>query len=120
MEFCVKGWEENAIEWMCSYLKDRSQKVVMSGQFSSETIVNRGCPQGSRLSPILFLVLMSDLNLHTKKSKLTHFANDTQIHICEDNEENLRRITKEEADSVISFFEGVKFSKQPGQSSTNL
>ena len=80
----IYGWEENAIKWMWSYLKDRTQKVVISGQYSSETTVNRGCPQGSRLSPLLFSVLMSDLNLHTKKSKLTNFADDTQIHICEE------------------------------------
>ena len=61
----------------------------------------------------MFSVLMSDLNLHTKKSKLTNFADDTQIHICEESEESLREITKVEADAVISFFEGVKLSNNP-------
>ena len=89
---------------MWSYLKDRPQKVSMSGQLSSEVTINRGCPQGSRLSPLLFLVLMSDLNLHTEKSSITNFADDTQIHICEDSEESLRKVTKEEADAVIAFF----------------
>ena len=49
----IYGWDEKAIEWMWSYLKDRTQKVVMSGESSSEITVNRGCPQGSRLSPLL-------------------------------------------------------------------
>ena len=39
---------------------------------------------------------MSDLNLHTKDSKLTNFADDTQIHICEENEESLRKVTKQD------------------------
>ena len=61
----------------------------------------------------MFSVLMSDLNLHTKDSKLTNFADDTQIHICEENEESLRKVTKQEAESVITFFEGVKLSNNP-------
>ena len=56
---------------------------------------------------------MSDLNLHTKDSKLTNFADDTQIHVCEENEESLRKVTKQEADSVIAFFEGVNLSNNP-------
>ena len=98
---------------MWSYLRDRTQKLSISGTLSSEVTINRGCPQGSRLSPLLFLVLMSDLNLHTEKSKITNFADDTQIHICEESEESLRTVTKEEAGSVIAFFEGIKLSNNP-------
>ena len=81
----IYGFTESALKWVKSYLSDRSQRVTVSGELSSSHLVNKGTPQGSRISPILFLVLMSDLNLVVKKGLLTNFADDTQLTIIEQN-----------------------------------
>ena len=85
----------------------------MSGELSSSHLVNKGTPQGSRISPILFLVLMSDLNLHVKKGLLTNFADDTQLTIIENSEDIARKSIKEEADKIISFFQAVQLKNNP-------
>lgn len=44
---------------------------------SEDMSVDFGCPQGSCLSPTLFLVLVADIDLWTEKSKNVAFADDT-------------------------------------------
>ena len=39
---------------LMDFLKNRQQKVVLNGQFSSRTKVNAGIPQGSILGLIIF------------------------------------------------------------------
>ena len=109
----IYGFDQNAMSWIKSYLKDRSQRVTVSGELSSSRVINRGTPQGSRISPILFLILMSDLNLHVKKGSLTNFADDTQLTSVEDTEEKARENTKEEADNIIAFFNSVQLKNNP-------
>ena len=70
----IYGFTTQAVEWLRSYLKNRSQRVMVSGEISSSVEINRGTPQRSRLSPILFLIIMADLNLHTDKGHLSNFA----------------------------------------------
>ena len=104
----IYGFSNQATKWVKSYLQDRTQRVVVSGKMStSVTIDTKGTPQGSRLSPLLFLVLMSDLNLHTKGT-LSNYADDTQLTIFEETEEKTRKSASEEANAIIKFFEGVK------------
>ena len=67
-KFVTYGFQEDAMRWIKSYLTNRSQSVIVDGHTSSHKMVTTGCPQGSRLSPILFICLMADLDLYTDKS----------------------------------------------------
>ena len=76
----------------------------------SKTInINTGVPQGSRLSPLLFICLMADLDLWTRDSMITNFADDTQSVIVKDEKVEAVEIAKKEANSVINFFENNNF-----------
>ena len=103
----IYGFTRQAIDWVRSFLQDRTHRVVVSGKMSNSVTIDKGTPQGSRLSPLLFLILMSDLNLHTKGS-LSNYADDTQLIIFEETEEKTRERASEEADAIIKFFQGVK------------
>ena len=71
---------------------------------SSSQEMNIGTPQGSKLSPLLLLCLIVDLELWTENSVLSNFADDTQSIIISDNTEKVLEIATKEANSVVSFF----------------
>ena len=70
----IYGLDTHALKWLKSYLVERRQFVTVSGEMSSSQEMNIGTPQGSRLSPLLFLCLMADMDLWTENSILSNFA----------------------------------------------
>ena len=100
----VYGFDYNSRKWMESYLTKRSQKTMVGGKLSEPVELCYGTPQGSRLSPLLFIILMADLDQWTSDSQLSNFADDTQSVIISDNEENLKSIAKIEAQEVVNHF----------------
>ena len=62
------------------YLKNRNQRVVINGKFSTLLEVKSGVPQGSILGPLLFILFINDMQ--TKVSENTNialYADDTKI-----------------------------------------
>ena len=64
------------LDTLTNLLKERKQRVVLNGQYTTWTNVKAGVPQGSIFGPSLFLIYINDLpeNL-VSNPKL--FANDT-------------------------------------------
>ena len=52
------GFSINALDLMCSYLKNRKQSVQRNNNFGSAKKVNAGVPQGSIDGPLLFNYLI--------------------------------------------------------------
>ena len=65
--------------WIHSFLTGRKQSVVVNGTKSPPADVLSGVPQGSVLGPILFLILIGDINQDVAHSFISSFADDTRI-----------------------------------------
>ena len=100
----IYGFDYTARRWMYTYLTGRSQITTVGGKQSEPVDLCYGTPQGSRLSPLLFIILMADLDLWTSDSTLSNFADDTQSVIISEDEVSLKQTAKIESQSVVAHF----------------
>jgi len=73
------GIHPKIISWIESFLKDRTQQVVVEGQLSFAALILSGVPQGTVLGPILFLIFINDITNCVTSSVIRCFADDTRI-----------------------------------------
>ena len=67
------------LQWITSFLHNRSQQVVIEGTYSSPCKVTSGVPQGTVLGPKLFLLYINDL-ISNIQSTVRLFADDCLIY----------------------------------------
>ena len=72
------GIDDPLYSWICNYLSNRRQKIVLNGIASSVKYTNAGVPQGSILGRLLFLIFINDFELNVK-SDVFLFADDVNI-----------------------------------------
>jgi hypothetical protein len=53
--------DENLVEWVDSFMSDRLVEITIAGEAGEAIATNTGLPQGSPVSPILFLIYIVDL-----------------------------------------------------------
>ena len=73
------GADQATIIWFQSRLHNRTQRCNVNGRLSSPRIITCGVPQGSILSPFLFLIYINDLPNCLREASLRMFADDTNI-----------------------------------------
>ena len=60
-KLALYGFEDSALEWVRSYLSNRSQSVFIEGCLSEPLPIECGVPQGSILGPLLYIIYTNDL-----------------------------------------------------------
>lgn len=77
--FGIRG---SALAWIESYLRGRTQAVVVDGHTSGSEPLHFGVPQGSVLGPLLFICYTAPLSKIISHHKLTshYYADDSQIY----------------------------------------
>ena len=76
------GLEGAALSWFLSYITDRSQQVVIAGEYSREVPLRYGVPQGSVLGPVLFSIYTLPLQVIFERHRVMYhkYADDTTIY----------------------------------------
>ncbi len=73
------GFYSALCSFLSSFLSSRSISAVVDGQCSTTQPINSGVPQGSVLSPTLFLLFINDL-LSLTNCPIHSYADDTTMH----------------------------------------
>ena len=79
----------SCVDWLESFVINRTQVVTINGASSTLSVVTCGVPQGSVLGPILFMLYTADvLNIAKKHNLDAHsYADDSQLY-CHVNARN--------------------------------
>ena len=72
------GLHHTFIKWISSFLSDRSIAIRVDGYLSNPHSINSGVPQGSVISPVLFILFIDDL-LSSTSASIFSFADDTYL-----------------------------------------
>ena len=72
------GLHHTLIKWISRFLSDRSIAIRVDGYLSNPHSNNSEIPQGSVISPVLFILFINDL-LSSTSSSIFSFADDTYL-----------------------------------------
>ena len=84
------------LRWISNFLTDQTMKITINEKPSEATFVNYGVPQESQISPLLFLLYVSDCPFkNMKQCTTTQFADDLSISTTSKNiERNIKNMQK--------------------------
>ena len=79
----IYGILNRELKWFESYLFNRNHFVSFHGVPSEVCSISCGVPQGSILGPLLFVLLINDLEFQLKYSQIILYADDAVIYFAD-------------------------------------
>jgi hypothetical protein len=107
------------IRWTRTFLEKRTARMFIDGDFAPTTNVPAGVPQGSPLSPILFLLFITPLYRRLERIPtliVVGFADDTNLLTVSREPEVNRRVLKQAWDTCRKWSEDFGMTFGPEKS----
>jgi len=77
-----KGVSPYLVQWVGSFLRDRTCRLTFQGSPRSFAPVSVGVPRGSPISPLLFVIYVSSLHLEIPRSLIISYVDDFAVTVA--------------------------------------
>ena len=93
------------IRYVRSFLSGRKAKVEVNNVIGKSIQLNQGLPQGSAISPLLFIIFVNDLTLDLDpRSKASLFADDTATWVQDGKiKDSTKTFLQKEIDTILTW-----------------
>ena len=113
-KFKAHSVDGKVLDWIQSWLANRTQRTVLNGESSDWAAVTSGVPQGSVLGPLAFVIFINDIDAHALLiTLLNKFADDTKCgNVIKDQSDvtNLQQCLDDLVDWAVKW--GMAFNVQ--------
>ena len=106
------GFSDDAVAFIKSYLLNRVVEVQVETSLSKRFKIKCGVPQGSVLGPLLYSILITDIQSINNKTKII-YADDTNCVVTSDSPEILHAETEKAMKDLIDYYHAVKLKLNP-------
>ena len=97
-------FDESALGFIRSYLKERQQRTKVGNAFSLWREVLFDVPQGSILGPLLFNIFLNYIFVFTAATYIANYADDNTNYVVADTIDDLLNTLQRETNVLLKWF----------------
>ena len=100
------GMGKKLVSWIQFVLTNSLQHIIVGENKSCTLSLNSGTSQGSKISPILYLLLVADVDIWIRETNIgsTGFADDTTLYCQANSSEECVKHLQAIAEKMIRYF----------------
>jgi len=114
--------DTHAIRWTQSWLTNRRNYVTINNTTSKTTTFKQGVPQGSVISPLLFLIYMNDITscIREDQANISLFADDIAVYASGRNKDTLQNQIQNTISNISEWADKWKLKINADKCSTTI
>ena len=98
------GFNQDALKFIHSYLKNRKQRTKVGSAYSKWQEIKHGVPQGSILGPLLFNIFLNHIFYFIKDICIANYADDNTPYATNKDIANLLKTLERETNILLDWF----------------